>query len=167
MTFLYEMLWKGAFSFILPTPALSHRVAATTIWELQFPLLSFSLYGTAWFVLTRFSGSQPLEGSVTKHPQTSRPLKTQLHVLLNALGYTALQPSVYLTRYCCPICSVLSRILHILHNWFGRRDSNPRPQAYEACKLPLLYSRIFNVPDFIHLSTHPIKGTIGFEPTII
>ena len=29
-----------------------------------------------------------------------------------------------------------------IHKWSGRRDSNPRPQPWQGCALPLSYSRV-------------------------
>ena len=34
-------------------------------------------------------------------------------------------------------------LFHYMSIWLGRMDSNHRPQAYETCKLPLLYSPIY------------------------
>lgn len=46
-------------------PRLSHRVAATTIWKLQFPLLGSPPYGIVLFVAALLLGSGLPEGSVT------------------------------------------------------------------------------------------------------
>ena len=46
-------------------PRLSHRVAATTIWRLQSPLLGSPPYGTVLFVAALLLGSRLPESSVT------------------------------------------------------------------------------------------------------
>ncbi|MEY3090392.1 MAG: hypothetical protein RL113_708 [Pseudomonadota bacterium] len=41
--------------------------------------------------------------------------------------------------------------------WSGRRDSNPRPQPWQGCALPLSYARIFDI--------YKVVPQVGFEPT--
>lgn len=43
-------------------------------------------------------------------------------------------------------------------HWLRWKGSNLRPSGYEPDKLPLLYTAICNVPDFIHLSTHSMAS---------
>lgn len=47
-------------------------------------------------------------------------------------------------------------------NWSGRRDSNPRPQPWQGCALPLSYTRIhLAAPRFVGGQWRPFAKTLG------
>src|SRR4051794_17458160 len=49
--------------------------------------------------------------------------------------------------------------------WSGRRDSNPRPQPWQGCALPLSYAREFRVVYGLWYG-HPFAGHHGSRPSI-
>ena len=87
-------------------PRLSHRVAATTIWNLQIPLLGSPPYGAVLFVMSLLLGRHPPESSATMLTNVAfsrSPLRDRLS---DALGLTG-QLCVYLTYSQARICSIL------------------------------------------------------------
>ena len=61
--------------------------------------------------------------------------------------------------HCAP--TQIPSVAKSLKNWSGRGDSNPRPQPWQGCALPLSYTRILNQISDLRFEALVVKWSIG------
>ena len=100
----------------------------------------------------RFSGGTPAGEQADGPPHKCIPQR-RLHEIIKhpeAIhdSAKAFPPDKWAVLAVLPRCYPRSRrfnqtAANPLNTWSGRRDSNPRPQPWQGCALPLSYARIF------------------------